>query len=133
MWMARLLLQFIKSLQPNIVAFSLLVILTMIRCRVKITEASGRIIYSKILFFSTRSTEVVVSPTIIKHGQLLHITVKQKDYTISIFDSNGALVKKQRLAQGLNTIPVTIGAGIYFYRVANGDELAQKTGRIIID
>jgi hypothetical protein len=46
--------------------------------RVKITEATGRIIYSKILFFSTRSTEVVVSPTILKHGQLLHITCKAK-------------------------------------------------------
>ncbi|MEP7111023.1 MAG: T9SS type A sorting domain-containing protein [Ferruginibacter sp.] len=101
--------------------------------RLKMTETAGKIFYSNILFFSARPSEVFVSPTIIKQGQLLNVAVQQKDYVFAIYNSNGALVKKQKLVQGVNTIPVTIAAGIYFYRIADSDEQSQKTGKIIID
>jgi hypothetical protein len=102
--------------------------------RLKLIEPTGKTVYSNTLLFSNPAgASIIVRPLIIIKGQLLNVTVPQKNYAITIYNSIGRLVKKQELVQDVNSISLPIGSGIYFYQVTDNNQQIQKTGKIIIN
>lgn len=101
--------------------------------RLQIIETTAKITYSNTLLFDNGLAGIIVSPGIIKQGQMLNITIPQGDFTIIIYNSIGETLKKERLLQGVNSITLTIPYGIYFYCIADKNQHIQKTGKIIVD
>jgi hypothetical protein len=101
--------------------------------RLKITDADEKVTYSKILFFSNSlKNEITVSLTLLKPGSLLNVVVQLKGNTLSIYNSNGKLIQKNMLAEGVNRVMVNSAAGVYFYRITNANQHGKKSGIIII-
>ncbi|HSN62318.1 MAG TPA: T9SS type A sorting domain-containing protein, partial [Ferruginibacter sp.] len=101
--------------------------------RLKIIDADDKITYSKILFFgNSLKNDIMVSPALLKPGSLLNVVVQHKGFLLSIYNSNGHLIQKNKLAEGVNKVLVHTAAGVYFYRINNESNQEKKSGMIII-
>lgn len=101
--------------------------------RIKITENTGRILYTGIVLLENgKSLISTLYPTIISKGNPVQVNFTGVKGNLSIVDATGRQVFNHLLLSGSQSIALPLqAAGVYFYSIKNGDTVLA-TGKILV-
>jgi ELWxxDGT repeat protein len=98
--------------------------------RLKVTEVSGKITYSNIVWINDRSMQITVFPNFTNTTFIIQNSMQQY-LQLLLYSSDGKLLSKKNLQPGNNIIDINFFAnGIYYYHIHDG-VLNVKNGAII--